>query len=101
MVRLSESQIRSALARLNGWERDGDFIRKSFKFKKFMDGIGFVDKVALIAEGLDHHPDIHIVWTTVTLQIQTHDEGGLTSLDFELAAEIDRSLGSKSRARKS
>lgn len=100
MARLSNTQVRSELSKLDGWEKDRDFIRKSFKFRKFMDGIAFVDKVALVAERLEHHPDIDVVWTTVTLRIQTHDEGGLTTLDFGLAAEIDKTLGSKSRARK-
>ena len=62
-----------------------------------MDGIDFVDKVAVVAERLGHHPDIHVVWTTVTLQIQTHDEGGLTSLDFKLAGEIEKGLGMKKK----
>jgi 4a-hydroxytetrahydrobiopterin dehydratase len=92
MTRLSDAQVESKLADLHGWKRKGDFITKAFKFKKFMDGIAFVDGIALIAEKLDHHPDIHIVWTTVTLQIQTHDEDGLTALDFKLAAEIEKSL---------
>lgn len=101
MARLSDAQVESKLVQLDGWKRDGDFIRKSFQFKRFMDGIGFVDNIALIAEKLDHHPDIHIVWTTVTLQIQTHDEGGLTSLDFRLAAEIEKSLAGRPGPRKS
>jgi 4a-hydroxytetrahydrobiopterin dehydratase len=92
MARLSDAQIESKLSDLRGWKRKGDYITKSFKFKKFMDGIAFVDGIALIAEKLEHHPDIHVVWTTVTLQIQTHDEGGLTALDFKLAAEIEKSL---------
>jgi 4a-hydroxytetrahydrobiopterin dehydratase len=95
LTRLTDAQIESKMEALPGWERRGDFIVKSFRFKKFMEGISFVDKVALIAEKLDHHPDIHVVWTTVTLQIQTHDEGGLTSLDFRLASEIEKRLGLK------
>ncbi len=92
MARLSDAQVESRLADLHGWKREGDFITRSFKFKKFMDGIAFVEGVALVAERLGHHPDIRVVWTTVTLQIQTHDEGGLTALDFKLAAAIERSL---------
>jgi 4a-hydroxytetrahydrobiopterin dehydratase len=99
MARLSPAQVDARLKGLSGWKREGDFIKKSFKFKEFMDGIGFVEKVALIAEKLGHHPDIHVVWTTVTLQIQTHDEGGLTSLDFKLAGDIDKSMGRKASPR--
>jgi 4a-hydroxytetrahydrobiopterin dehydratase len=95
LTRLSSVQVDAKLKTLPGWKRDGDFIAKSFKFKEFMDGIGFVDKVAVIAEKLGHHPDIHVVWTTVDLQIQTHDEGGITSLDIKLAGEIEKRFGQK------
>jgi len=95
MTRLSAAEVDSKLKPLTGWTREGDFIVKPFKFKEFLDGILFVDGVALIAERLGHHPDIHVVWTTVTLRIQTHDEGGLTSLDFKLAGEIEKSQTEK------
>lgn len=75
-----------------GWRRKGNFISKDFKFGEFMDGIGFVDDISTVAERLDHHPDIHIRWTTVRLEIQTHDEGGITLLDIKLAAEIEKHL---------
>jgi 4a-hydroxytetrahydrobiopterin dehydratase len=90
---LSAGQVDLRLKELPGWKRHGDFISKEFKFKKFMDGIRFVDELALLAEKLDHHPDIHVVWTTVTLQIQTHDEGGVTALDIGLATEIEANFG--------
>ena len=95
MARLTAAEVDRKLKNLPGWTRQGDFITKPFKFKEFMDGIGFVEKVAAIAEELEHHPDIHIVWTTVTLQIQTHDEGGVTPYDIDLAAEIEKRLGTK------
>ena len=68
-----------------------------------MEGIRFVDKVAKIAESQEHHPDINVVWTTVTLKIQTHDEGGLTKWDIALAKEIEKNLnrgGKKASERK-
>jgi 4a-hydroxytetrahydrobiopterin dehydratase len=95
LTKLSPAQVDVKLKALTGWKREGDFIVKSFKFKKFMDGIEFVHKVAVIAEKLGHHPDIHVVWTKVTLQIQTHDEGGITSYDIKLASEIEKGLGQK------
>jgi 4a-hydroxytetrahydrobiopterin dehydratase len=100
LTRLSDAQVDTKLKELPGWKREGDFIAKSFKFKEFMDGIGFVTKVARIAEKLGHHPDIHVVWTTVTLQIQTHDEGGLTALDFKLAGKVEKKLGQKLKTKK-
>jgi len=57
-----------------------------------MAGIRFVNDIAAIAERLEHHPDIHIRWTEVTLQIQSHDEGGITERDFRLAVEIEKYL---------
>ncbi len=100
MTRLTPEQVEEKLAGLPGWKREDDFISKAFKFRRFMDGIAFVEKVALVAEKLGHHPDIHVVWTTVTLKIQTHDEGGLTRLDFRLAAEIEKKLGKGARTKK-
>ncbi len=90
MARLSDAQVERALKPLKGWRRDGDFIAKDFRFRTFLGGIRFVDKVARIAESQEHHPDIHVVWTTVTLKIQTHDQGGITGLDVALAAEIEK-----------
>jgi 4a-hydroxytetrahydrobiopterin dehydratase len=97
MVKLSDAQVESALKSLPGWKRDGDFIAKEFHFRTFPAGIRFVDAVALVAEAQEHHPDIHVIWTTVTLKITTHDEGGLTKWDIGLAKAIEADL---SRAKK-
>ena len=94
MTRLSEAQVERALKPLTGWRREGDYITKEFRFRTFLAGIGFVDAVALVAEAQEHHPDIHVVWTTVTLKIQTHDEGGLTKWDFALAGDIEKDVSS-------
>jgi 4a-hydroxytetrahydrobiopterin dehydratase len=92
VARLSYAQVDRALASLPGWSREEDFITKEFHFKTFLAGIRFVDSVAMVAESLEHHPDIQVVWTTVTLKIQTHDEGGITKLDIALAEEVEHSL---------
>jgi 4a-hydroxytetrahydrobiopterin dehydratase len=89
MTKLSAAEVDRRVRALDGWKRKGDFITKEFKFEEFMDGIRFVDDIAETAEKLGHHPDIHIRWTTVRLEIQTHDEGGITALDLKLAAKID------------
>jgi 4a-hydroxytetrahydrobiopterin dehydratase len=98
MTKLSDAQVERALGSLAGWRREGDFITKDFHFRTFLAGIRFVDAVALIAEAQEHHPDIHVVWTTVTLSIQTHDEGGITEWDIELAKAIQKH---RPRAKKS
>lgn len=92
VTKLSEAQVERALEPLTGWKREGDYITKEFRFPTFLAGIAFVDAVALVAESQEHHPDIHVVWTTVTLKIQTHDEGGLTKWDFDLARAIEKDL---------
>ena len=88
MAKLSDAEIGRALKSLKAWRRDGDFITKDFHFRTFMEGIRFVDKLAVIAESQEHHPDIQVVWTKVTLKIQTHDEGGITDWDVALAKDL-------------
>jgi 4a-hydroxytetrahydrobiopterin dehydratase len=101
MAKLSDEAVDRALKSLPGWTREGDFIAKEFRFPTFLAGIRFVDKVAVIAEEQEHHPDIHVVWTTVTLKIQTHDEGGLTKWDVGLAGEIEKHLSPARKKRAS
>ena len=83
-------QIEAALGGLPAWTRDGASIRRSFRFTDFAAAVAFVNRVAVPADELWHHPDVDIRWNTVTLSLTTHDEGGLTDLDFKLAAAIDR-----------
>lgn len=90
--KLSEPEIAKALERLEGWERDGETVRKLYTFKTFADGIRFVDRVAVEADAVDHHPDIDIRYTTVVLTLSTHSAGGLTPKDIQLAEAIDRLL---------
>lgn len=82
------------LKKVNGWDLvdvDGKLkIRKHFKFKSYMDGIDFVNKIAKIAEADDHHPDLEVGWRRVTVNFMTHNIGGLSENDFILAAKIDR-----------
>jgi 4a-hydroxytetrahydrobiopterin dehydratase len=92
MAKLTESEIEAGLRGLSGWMRRGDEIRKSYTFKAFAEGVRFVDRVAVLADAADHHPDIDIRWTTVTMALSTHSAGGLTRKDFDLAAKIDAAL---------
>jgi 4a-hydroxytetrahydrobiopterin dehydratase len=90
---LSDSEIAARLEDLADWTREGDQIRKLFKLASFPGAIGFVTQVAFLAEAANHHPDIDIRWRKVTLALTTHDAGGLTEKDFDLAAQIDEILG--------
>jgi 4a-hydroxytetrahydrobiopterin dehydratase len=89
MARLSEEQIRERLSRLEGWERDGEAIRRRFELDDFMGSVDFVNRLTPEAEAMNHHPDLEISWNKVTVRISTHSEGGLTENDFELARRID------------
>jgi 4a-hydroxytetrahydrobiopterin dehydratase len=89
MPLLSDEEIEQRLGDLEGWEREGDAIRKSFERGDFKGSVDFVNKLTPVAEDMNHHPDLSISWDTVTVSITTHSEGGLTGNDFELAAGID------------
>jgi 4a-hydroxytetrahydrobiopterin dehydratase len=87
--KLDDTGISAGLARLSGWERAGDAIRKEYRFADFAQAMAFVTRVALRAEAMDHHPDILISYSRVTLTLSSHDAGGLTERDFRLAEKID------------
>ena len=90
MAVLSDHEIDERLERMgSGWVRDGDAIKREFKFKDFRGSIDFVNRIAPVADGMNHHPDLSISWTTVTVSLSTHSEMGVTENVFELANEID------------
>ena len=87
---LSDQEINASLAKLNGWARDGDELVKEFRFDNYLAGLAFASSVGVIAEGLNHHPDLVIGWRRVSVSFTTHDAGSkLTSKDFAAAAAID------------
>ncbi len=85
----SEDEIESFLAREPKWSRDGDTLVRSARAATFPVAIGWVVAVADVAELMDHHPDIDIRWCTVTFRLASHDLGGITPADLELALHID------------
>ena len=87
--KLSDLEIRRALGSLPGWTRKGEAISKTYSFARFADGIAFVNTVAPIADGMDHHPDIDIRYTDVTFSLSTHSAGGITQMDLDLAGKIE------------
>jgi 4a-hydroxytetrahydrobiopterin dehydratase len=86
---LSDEEISERLSGLDGWTRDGDAITKSFERGDFVGSVKFVDQVVEPAEAMNHHPDLSISWSEVTVSITNHAAGGLTAADFELATKID------------
>jgi 4a-hydroxytetrahydrobiopterin dehydratase len=88
-VKLERQQVAEALQKLTHWTLQGDQIERLLTFENFVDSMIFVNKVAEIAEEEQHHPDIRIVYNRVTLALTTHDAGGLTQKDFQMAQRIN------------
>lgn len=93
MALLEQDQVEHRLEELDGWDLEDRAIVKRFKGSDFSASVELVNRIAPVANDLDHHPDLSISWDTVTVMITTHSEGGLTESDFELARRID-ALGS-------
>ena len=89
MAVLSSREVEDKIKDLEGWEVSGNEIRKVYEMKNFIDSIGFVNKVAILAEKADHHPDILIKYSKVSISLSTHSEGGITEKDFNLASQVD------------
>jgi 4a-hydroxytetrahydrobiopterin dehydratase len=89
MALLSDEEIKSRLAELNGWRQRGEYIVKSFDRGDFVGSVKFVDSLVGPAEEMNHHPDIAISWSQVEVAISTHAEGGLTEHDFMLAKKVE------------
>jgi 4a-hydroxytetrahydrobiopterin dehydratase len=87
---LSLEKSKDLLKGIPNWTLKGKSIEREFKFVNFGEAINFVNKVASTAEAENHHPDIHIFYNKVKLELSTHDVGGLSGKDFILAAQIDQ-----------
>jgi 4a-hydroxytetrahydrobiopterin dehydratase len=93
-ARLSDAEAAERLKGLAGWTITGGRLRRVFQFHDFSEAFGFMARVALLAEKMDHHPDWQNVYNRVTIDLVTHDAGGLTILDFDLAAKVSAAAGS-------
>jgi 4a-hydroxytetrahydrobiopterin dehydratase len=89
MSKLTDEQIESSLKAVPEWVHVGDSIQRTYQFKDFVQSMKFVSQIAEQAESANHHPDILIRYSRVTLTLQTHDAGGITDKDFSLAAGAD------------
>ena len=88
-TKLSDTEVQAWLRKNPGWALEDGMIRRTFAFKDFVEAMAFVNKVAEAAEAADHHPDIDIRYSKVTLALVTHDAGGLTQRDVALAERAD------------
>jgi len=86
---LSDIAIQRELGHLTGWSRRGDLLTRTYQFRNFQDSMDFVNRVAELAEKANHHPDIDIRYSKVTLSLSSHDAGGITQKDLDLATAID------------
>src|SRR5437868_10530282 len=93
--KLGPQELKEALDTLSGWSlaADGASIKRSFVFKNFSEAFAFMTRVALAAEKMDHHPDWSNVYKTVDVTLNTHDAGGVTALDVELAKRMNKYFG--------
>ena len=88
--RLSKQKVARELRNLSGWRVLNGSLHRTFKFKDFTQAFGFMTRVALAAEKMDHHPDWSNSWNKVTVDLCTHDAGGLTNNDIGLATKIQQ-----------
>ena len=88
---LSDIAVQRELGSLAGWSRRGDALSRTYQFRNFAQSMEFVNRVAGLAESADHHPDIDIRYSKVSLTLSTHDSGGITAKDIALAKAIDQS----------
>jgi 4a-hydroxytetrahydrobiopterin dehydratase len=87
---LSRNEIDSRLAELPGWDVQDERLHRHFDFSDFIEAFGFMTRVAILAEKMDHHPNWSNVYDKVDVYLTTHDAGGLTVLDFALAEQMSR-----------
>lgn len=86
--KLTDDAITSGLTALSGWSRDGETIVRQFEFADFVAALGFITQVGVLAERANHHPELTNVYNRVRVALSTHDAGGITQKDFDLAREI-------------
>lgn len=89
MAKMSEGEIQARMSEAKGWERHGDMLVQSWGFASARRALEFVNQVAGLAEKADHFPDIVLSYRTVRVELSTHDAGGVTEADFEVATAIN------------
>jgi len=89
MTKYKEEEAAPMLLNLKDWHFNTDGIEKKFQFKNFTEALGFIVKVGVISEKMNHHPELFNVYNKVNIRLTTHDAGGVTDKDIKLASEID------------
>ena len=91
--KLTEAQIHENLAQVDGWTIENGKLHKEFQFDNFVSAFGFMTQLALVAESMNHHPEWFNVYNRVTIDLTTHDAGGISDLDFQWAKQADAISG--------
>ena len=91
--KLTNSEIQAHLEGVAGWSVEDGKLHKEFQFESFVEAFGFMTSLALIAESMYHHPEWFNVYNRVTIDLMTHDVGGISGLDFQLAKKADALAG--------
>ncbi|MDE0398097.1 4a-hydroxytetrahydrobiopterin dehydratase [Candidatus Poribacteria bacterium] len=91
--KLTDAQIEENLAQVDGWTIENGKLHKEFQFDNFVSAFGFMTQLALVAESLNHHPEWFNVYNRVTIDLTTHDAGGISELDFQWAKQADAISG--------
>jgi 4a-hydroxytetrahydrobiopterin dehydratase len=87
--KLSDDEVQLGLDRIDGWSLQDHKLTREYKFKNFTRAFGFMTSAAIVAEKMNHHPEWSNVYSTVRVQLTTHDAGGITDLDFQLAEKMN------------
>ena len=93
IAKLDDDGVAAGLGELPGWSLEAGKLHREFRFADFGEAFGFMTRVALVAEAMNHHPEWQNVWNRVRVDLTTHDAGGITRRDFELAAKMNRIAG--------
>jgi 4a-hydroxytetrahydrobiopterin dehydratase len=93
--KLGNEEVRKEVDSLKGWSLQKGKLHREYKFRDFIEAFGFMSRVALTAQSLDHHPEWSNVWNQVTIDLSTHSIGGISKLDVELASKIQELAGER------
>jgi 4a-hydroxytetrahydrobiopterin dehydratase len=93
VTKLSDDDLRAQLEKHTHWTLVGGKLHREYKFSEFVTAFGFMASCALVAERMNHHPEWFNVWNKVVVDLTTHDAGGISALDFELAEKMDKLAG--------
>ncbi len=90
---LSEAEIKERLPKIQGWSAGGGKLHREYKFRDFIEAWGFMTSAALVIQAMDHHPEWSNVYDKVVIDLVTHDAGGITSMDVDLAGKLEELAG--------